>query len=109
MAAVALASGFASFAAAVAQKYGAATLGIRPEHLDVCSEQGEWKGRIRVIEKLGADSFAYVDSEEAGALTVRLPGDADFHNGDTLHLTPHHALLHAFDSDGKRLSDVATA
>ncbi|MGE6606156.1 ABC transporter ATP-binding protein [Halomonas sp. NPDC076908] len=94
---------------AVAEKYGAATLGIRPEHMDVSREQGEWKGRIRVIEKLGADSFAYVDSEEAGSLTVRLPGDADFNNGDTLHLTPHHALLHSFDRNGKCLPDVATA
>lgn len=94
---------------AVAEKYGAATLGIRPEHIDVSREQGEWKGRVRVIEKLGADSFAYIDSDEVGAITVRLPGDADFVYGDTLHLTPHHALLHSFDRNGKRLPSVATA
>ena len=94
---------------AVAEKYGAATLGIRPEHIDVSREQGEWKGRVRVIEKLGADSFAYIDSDEVGAITVRLPGDADFVYGDTLHLTPHHALLHSFDRNGKRLPNIATA
>lgn len=89
----------------IAAAYGATTLGIRPEHLEVSREQGEWEGRVRVIEKLGADSFAYVDSEQAGPLTVRLSGDVDLNNGDMLFVTPLQAQLHAFDANGKRLSD----
>ncbi|WP_104202623.1 ABC transporter ATP-binding protein [Billgrantia saliphila] len=91
----------------VAEAYGAATLGIRPEHLDVSREAGEWQSRVRVVEMLGADAFAYVDCHAAGPLTVRLPGDAEIRSGDTLYLTPRHDLLHGFDADGQRLPDDA--
>ncbi|MBD3896076.1 ATP-binding cassette domain-containing protein [Halomonas sp. ML-15] len=91
----------------VAKEYGAATIGIRPEHLDVSRDAGEWQGRIRVVEMLGADAFAYVDCEATGPLIVRLAGDAEVRSGDTLHLTPRHELLHAFDADGQRLPDAA--
>lgn len=90
---------------AVADGYGAATLGIRPEHIELGRESGEWQGRVRVVEKLGADSFAYVDCGQVGDLTVRLPGDVDVRSGDTLYLTPRHDLLHRFDHDGLRLLD----
>ncbi|MGP9685748.1 ABC transporter ATP-binding protein [Halomonas sp. AOP25-F1-15] len=91
----------------LAAAYGATTLGIRPEHLEVSRDQGEWKGRVRFIEKLGADAFAYVDSEQAGPLTVRLSGDVELSNGDTLFITPQQAQLHAFDAGGQRLPDDA--
>ncbi|RAW08441.1 sugar ABC transporter ATP-binding protein [Halomonas elongata] len=90
---------------AVAEAYGATTLGIRPEHIEVGHDRGEWRGRVRVVEKLGSDAFAYVDSEEVGALTVRLPGDVDTRSGDILELTPCHELLHPFDQQGMRLPD----
>ncbi|RFA26572.1 sugar ABC transporter ATP-binding protein [Alkalilimnicola ehrlichii] len=91
----------------IAEAYGATTLGIRPEHIDVSREHGDWRVTVRVIEKLGADSFAYVDSEQAGAMTVRLPGDAEMATGDTLYLTPRPDQLHPFDADGRRLPDEA--
>ena len=91
----------------LAAAYGATTLGIRPEHLEVSRDQGEWKGRVRFIEKLGADAFAYVDSEQAGPLTVRLSGDVELSNGDTLFITPQQTQLHAFDAGGQRLPDDA--
>ncbi|MDR5860281.1 sn-glycerol-3-phosphate ABC transporter ATP-binding protein UgpC [Halomonas eurihalina] len=94
---------------AVAEAYGAETLGIRPEHIEVGHDRGEWRGRVRVVEKLGSDAFAYVDSEEVGALTVRLPGDVDIRSGDILELTPRHELLHPFDQQGLRLPDDAVA
>ncbi|MCH4565347.1 MULTISPECIES: ABC transporter ATP-binding protein [Halomonas] len=89
----------------IAETYGANTIGIRPEHLDVSRDSGEWQGYVRVIEMLGADAFAYVDSEATGSMIVRLPGDSDLRHGDTLYMTPRHELLHAFGDDGKRLSD----
>lgn len=91
----------------VAKAYGAATIGIRPEHLDVSRDEGEWQCRVRVVEMLGADAFAYVDCAAIGPLTVRLPGDVELRNGDTLYLTPRHDLLHAFDADGMRLPSEA--
>ncbi|MCE9682773.1 ABC transporter ATP-binding protein [Halomonas alkalisoli] len=93
----------------VAASYGATSLGIRPEHLEMSREAGEWQTRVRVVEMLGSDAFAYVDSDATGPLTVRLPGDAEVRNGDTLFLTPRHELLHAFDAGGQRLPDEAIA
>ncbi|SEP04685.1 ABC transporter ATP-binding protein [Aquisalimonas asiatica] len=99
----------------VAEAYGATTIGIRPEHLDVDRERGEWEGRVRVVENLGADTFAYVESEQLGSLTVRLEGDSTARSGETLYLTPRHEALHAFDREGRRLPedtwrpDVASA
>ncbi|MCP1368021.1 TOBE domain-containing protein, partial [Halomonas sp. BBD48] len=87
----------------VAASYGATTLGIRPEHLDVSRDSGDWQGRVRVIEMLGADIFAYIDSEVAGSMIVRLSSDSDIHPGDTLYLTPRHELLHCFDANGIRM------
>ncbi len=93
----------------VAKAHGATTLGIRPEHLEVSHEAGEWRTRVRVVEMLGADAFAYVDSDATGPLTVRLPGDAEVRSGDILYLTPRYELLHAFGIDGRRLPDEALA
>ncbi|GAA5173818.1 ABC transporter ATP-binding protein [Modicisalibacter zincidurans] len=86
-----------------AQAYGAHTLGVRPEHIDVSREQGVWRGRVRVIEKLGADTFAYIDGEDLGDLIVRLPGDDPTKSGESLWMTPRTDALHCFDGDGMRI------
>ena len=40
-----------------ASRRGAATIGIRPEHIDVLSEAGIWHGTVGVAEHLGSDTF----------------------------------------------------
>jgi multiple sugar transport system ATP-binding protein len=49
----------------------AATLGIRPEDLTV-GDSGAWSGRVRVVEHLGNETIAYVQSN-IGDLVVRQP------------------------------------
>ncbi|MBZ9560248.1 MULTISPECIES: sn-glycerol-3-phosphate ABC transporter ATP-binding protein UgpC [unclassified Modicisalibacter] len=92
-----------------AQAYGAHALGVRPEHIDVSREQGAWRGRVRVIEKLGADTFAYMDAGELGGLIVRLPGDDPTRSGESLWLTPRPESLHCFDSGGMRIESSRQA
>ncbi|MEO0914418.1 MAG: ABC transporter ATP-binding protein, partial [Pseudomonadota bacterium] len=41
---------------AEAEKHGAATIGIRPEHVGVSKDAGEWSGRVGVAEHLGTVS-----------------------------------------------------
>src|SRR6266481_3641481 len=58
----------------VAERYGAATIGVRPEHLRIAPE-GEgggdgWSGTVSVAEHLGSDTFLYVDAGALGLLTV---------------------------------------
>jgi len=88
-----------------AQKHGAHTIGIRPEHIAISSESGDWTGKIGVSEHLGSDTFFHVKVGGFGEpLTVRAGGDVDLHYGDTIHLTPDYAQLHRFDEKGLRIT-----
>src|SRR6202041_2752871 len=71
-----------------AAKRGAATIGIRPEHLGVSATEGEWPARVRTAEHLGADTFVYAEVEGQGQMTVRVEGDAYRKPGDLIYLTP---------------------
>jgi multiple sugar transport system ATP-binding protein len=86
-----------------AAKLGAVTVGIRPEHLKLSTSEGEWKATVNVAEHLGSDTILHVQSEKAGAMTVRADGGADIHHGNTVYLTPDPSRLHRFDKDGKAL------
>ena len=89
---------------AYAAAQGAATLGLRPEHIDVVARGGQWSGTVAHAEHLGADTFIYVDVENIGALTVRAVGEVRAAPGDKLCLAPREALLHRFDANGERLN-----
>jgi len=54
----------------------AKTIGVRPEHLTVDHHSGTWKGTVIHAEHLGADTNLYLDTEQAGLITVRLFGVA---------------------------------
>ena len=47
---------------------GAKTIGVRPEHLVVSPEKGDWKGKLVHLEHLGADTNIYIETEKAGLL-----------------------------------------
>jgi len=86
-----------------AAKYNAATIGIRPEHIDIVPQGGDVSGTVILGEHLGADSFLHVDCGEPGRLTVRAPGDDASKTGDKLSLAFDKARIHRFDSQGKVL------
>jgi multiple sugar transport system ATP-binding protein len=86
---------------APASRHGAATIGIRPEHLRVAPEGGDgWPGTVSVAEHLGSDTFLYVDAGDLGLLTVRGIGEIHLKSGDRVWLSPDPARLHRFDKDG---------
>ncbi|WP_050523439.1 ABC transporter ATP-binding protein [Pseudorhodobacter wandonensis] len=90
-------------AGAEAKKHGAATIGIRPEHINVSKTEGAWKGRVGVSEHLGSDTFFYVhDTGLVDDITVRVPGEFDLKSGDTVYLTPEADKIHRFDDKGLR-------
>ena len=78
--------------------------GIRPEHIKVNSKsQSVIKGKIDVIEYLGADSFLFVDCEDLGIITVRVDGSREFNLGEMLNLEFQTENTHFFDSSGAKL------
>jgi multiple sugar transport system ATP-binding protein len=88
---------------ASAARRGAATLGVRPEHVDLSTTAGEWPAQVMHAEHLGSDTFIYAQTDEAGALTLRIAGEAPHQPGDRIFVTPREAHLHRFDKDGKRI------
>ncbi|BCP54487.1 sugar ABC transporter ATP-binding protein [Kaistia sp. 32K] len=88
---------------AAAEKLGATTIGIRPEHIRVVPAGGEWSGKVSHLEKLGSDTFVYVAVEGADMVTVRIVGQADFEVGSTVGLAADETHIHRFDRDGKAI------
>ncbi|MGN6143888.1 MAG: ABC transporter ATP-binding protein [Mesorhizobium sp.] len=86
-----------------AGKHGAATVGIRPEHIAISTTAGDWKGKVGVAEHLGSDTFVHVHTDEHGTINVRADGDVSVRHGDTVYLTPDARRLHRFGPDGKAL------
>ncbi|MEM9344410.1 MAG: ABC transporter ATP-binding protein, partial [Pseudomonadota bacterium] len=90
---------------AEAEKHGAATIGVRPEHIDVVSDGGAWSGTVGVAEHLGSDTFFHVHGTGlAETLTVRALGDVALRHGDTISLSPRQDEIHRFDAAGLRMA-----
>ena len=86
-----------------AEKRKAKTIGIRPEHMDIVANAGEWSGTILLTEHLGADTFLHVDLGNGDRLVVRAPGEFAGKAGDAISLSPDPARVHRFDDAGKTI------
>ncbi|WP_299684417.1 ABC transporter ATP-binding protein [uncultured Tateyamaria sp.] len=87
-----------------AEKQGAHTIGIRPEHVEISTTEGLWQGTVGVAEHLGSDTFVHIHGVPGcDPMTVRAAGEFSVSHGDTVYLTPNLALLHKFDDKGLRI------
>nr|HPQ95915.1 ABC transporter ATP-binding protein [Thiolinea sp.] len=87
-----------------AAKHRAFAIGIRPEHISVSTDAGEWGGTVGVSEHLGSDTFLRVQCEGLGEepVTVRVSGEMALGYGDRVFLTPDPAHIHQFNEQGLR-------
>ena len=85
---------------AEAGKHGAASIGVRPEHLEVSRESGTWPGEVLLAEHLGSDTFLHVKLDGLGQVTARATGEFDVHPGDRIWLTPAEGRIYRFDNQG---------
>ncbi len=81
----------------------AETIGVRPEHIAISRDKGEWAGTVGVAEHLGSDTFLHIQAAALGTLTVRAPGDIAVAYGDRIFLTPDASRIHRFDAQGAAL------
>ncbi len=88
---------------AAAAKYDAHTIGIRPEHVELSTEGGEWPGIVGVAEHLGSDTFLHVNVDNIGPVTARVNGEYGVRHGDRVWLTPPPERLYRFGADGLAL------
>jgi multiple sugar transport system ATP-binding protein len=89
-------------AAPLAAPPGAASLGLRPEHLALASDS-DWKATVTLVEPTGADTFIDVD---AGGqhLTIRVAPQTPLSPGQQIGLRADTQALHWFDGQGVRLA-----
>lgn len=85
---------------AEAAKYGAAAIGVRPEHFALSTSEGSWRGTIGVAEHLGSDTFVHVHVDGIGQVTARTEGEMDLKPGQVVYLTPDPSRIYRFDKQG---------
>ncbi|MBU3740357.1 MAG: ABC transporter ATP-binding protein, partial [Rhodoferax sp.] len=82
---------------------GSATLGLRPEHLQLRADAA-WRGEVALVEPTGADTYVVVRTA-AGSVTVRTEPQSGLRVGDAVGLAVSAAHLSWFDSvSGVRLA-----
>jgi multiple sugar transport system ATP-binding protein len=81
----------------------AKTVGVRPEHLTLSRDSGDWQGKVVHVEHLGADTIVYLESEKVGLLTVRLFGEHHYAVDDVVFATPTAGQTHRFDAEGRAI------
>jgi len=85
-----------------AKKAGAVSLGIRPEHLSLSTDSGQWPGTVGVSEHLGSDTFVRVKADGIEeTLTIRASGRLNLNDGSRVFVTSEPNQLHRFDSNGQ--------
>ncbi|SEI01184.1 carbohydrate ABC transporter ATP-binding protein, CUT1 family [Rhizobium tibeticum] len=84
------------FEGEVAAREGCRTYGVRPEHISLSTMEGKWRGVVRHIERLGADTVVYLDVPDLPSLVVRTDGDRPISIGETLFASPSKGKEHRF-------------
>lgn len=87
-----------------------ATLGIRPEHLHLDSEsepgQGEVKGEVLVVERLGGETYLYVQLASGDNLVVQADGENMNHRHDRILIQINGDLCHLFNLYGEAIPKI---
>ena len=86
-----------------AARHGVATIGIRPEHIDIAGD-GPWTGTVGLAEHLGSDTFLKVSVDGIGILNVRAAGEVGRRHGDRISLRPMADKIHRFSKDGRSMT-----
>ena len=76
--------------------------GVRPEHLDT-EGLGDAKipGKVFAVERLGGETYLYVNTKEGKELTVHAPGDKVISSGDEINIGVKSSNCHVFSDQGK--------
>jgi multiple sugar transport system ATP-binding protein len=88
---------------AEAEKRGAKTIGVRPEHIGVSHSAGDWIGTVSIAEHLGSDTILHVPVEGIGIVKARVEGEFGLRHGQRAYLTADPAKIHRLDTDGKSM------
>jgi ABC-type sugar transport system ATPase subunit len=84
---------------------GKATLGIRPEHIEI-GARGDIELPVRLVEPLGKDTLLYFDasSERAFVAVTEGLGMAEIKVGERVAVSLDRRRIHLFDAHGRRVN-----
>ena len=85
----------------IASGFGANTIGIRSEHMEVSDRDGSWKGKVIHSENLGSDTYVYVDIGTDEPVVVRQEGERQHKPDEPISIAPISDRIHRFDKAGK--------
>lgn len=88
----------------LADKMGAVTVGVRPEHFRLTGSSEGMKCMVTLVERLGHDTIIYARSKETGMLTISLNGQHLQKVGDEIWVQPDLAHVHRFNEAGHPLT-----
>jgi multiple sugar transport system ATP-binding protein len=80
---------------------GAATLGVRPEHLRADADGGTLSASVVAVERLGGESLVHAALASGATVTWRADGSAAIAAGETVRLAIDPARCHLFDGEGR--------
>jgi multiple sugar transport system ATP-binding protein len=82
------------------------TFGVRPEDLTVCNTTDAWfSGELVVVERLGSQTFGYLDAGTEKLITVEFPRTADVQVGERIDVKGDERHVHLFDQEtGQRMN-----
>lgn len=82
-------------------RQGKVTIGVRPEDCTLCPpEEGHMAGEILQVERLGSDTFAFVECGSEEPVAVRVNPGRDVPTGSNVGVTFDSARCHLFDESG---------
>ena len=82
------------------------TIGVRAEDLIACDRSEAWfKGEISMVERLGGQTYGYLDVGNERTMTVEFPRTSEIEPGDIIAVKGDPNFLHVFDqATGARLN-----
>ncbi|MCS5554081.1 MAG: TOBE domain-containing protein, partial [SAR324 cluster bacterium] len=76
--------------------------GVRPEHLEMTSDnEAKLRGEVFAVERLGGETYLYVNTESNKELTVHAAGDKVVSVGDSVSIGFSPNTCHVFDGQGQ--------
>jgi ABC-type sugar transport system ATPase subunit len=81
----------------IAERFGCKTYGIRPEHIRLSETDGQWQGKVRHVERLGAEAIIHLDITDMGEMVARAEGETPFAPGSMVWANPVEGAAHRFN------------
>ena len=82
-----------------AEPYKAETIGVRSEHMEFVSKGG-WSGKVIHAEKMGSDTYSFVEVGTAEPIIIRETGTSRHGVDAKVNIAPLKNNIHRFNSQG---------